>query len=116
MILPHPLQNQAAEQIIAANLSSRQAESLAKELAAAPKKPPKVRHDVYIREAEEKLTHALGTKVKITSGKKKSNIRIEFYSAEDLSRLEEGLSDLGARAKIEALHRFSQQSKSEFVV
>lgn len=42
---------------------------------------------------EDVLKMALGTKVKIKPGKKKSKIEIEFYSADDLERLVEVLTN-----------------------
>ena len=45
------------------------------------------KEDIFVVEAEDRLKIALGTKVKIKPGKKKSKIEIEFYSAEDLDRL-----------------------------
>ena len=46
-----------------------------------------VPQDVFLTDAVEKLTHLLGTQVKIHPGKKKSKIEIEFYSADDLERI-----------------------------
>ena len=46
----------------------------------------------YMREAEERLTHFLGTQVKIMTGKKKKSIQIDFYDDDDLSRILEALT------------------------
>ena len=51
------------------------------------------KEDVFVVEAEDVLKMALGTKVKIKPGKKKSKIEIEFYSADDLERLVEVLTN-----------------------
>ncbi len=40
-----------------------------------------------IRNLEEKLQHALGTKVRLHPGKKRGRIEIEYYSLEDLDRV-----------------------------
>ncbi|SFT87012.1 chromosome partitioning protein, ParB family [Selenomonas sp. GACV-9] len=90
------LQREAAEYIQAEELSARQSEALVKKLLENPdffqqKKSDTAKkdapQDVFLTEAVEKLTHLLGTQVKIHPGKKKSKIEIEFYSAEDLERI-----------------------------
>lgn len=42
---------------------------------------------VFIREVQEGLQKALGTKVSITQGKRKGKIEIEFYSNDELERI-----------------------------
>ena len=43
--------------------------------------------DVHLQNLEDQLQHALGTKVRITQGKKRGKIEIEYYSLEDLQRV-----------------------------
>lgn len=85
------LQVEAAEHIIDEDLSARDAEKLVKKLLQDPKilldASEDEKEDIFVVEAEDRLKIALGTKVKIKPGKKKSKIEIEFYSAEDLDRL-----------------------------
>lgn len=82
------------ERIIKNGLSVRQAER------AAVKKPrgrsisPLSGKDADIRNIEEKLIHALGTKVRVYHGKKRGRIEIEYYSLDDLERI---LKLVGAR-------------------
>lgn len=90
------LQREAAEYIQSEDLSARQAENLVRKLQANPEylhqKSPEEKktasdQDVHLTAAVEKLTHLLGTQVRIHPGKKKSRIEIEFYSPEDLERI-----------------------------
>lgn len=75
------------EKIIKNGLSVRQTET------AAVKKPrgrsisPAASKDPDIKNVEEKLIHALGTKVRIYHGKKRGRIEIEYYSLDDLERI-----------------------------
>ncbi len=81
-----------AKRIIDEDLSVRQTESIANALKKAkPKKDkPSLSDDVYKIELEriqEKLCSGFGTKVKITGGKKKGKIEIEYYGNDDLDRI-----------------------------
>ena len=93
------LQIEAAEYIIAEDLSARDAEKLFKKLMKDPQvlqeelEEEEYKEDIFVVEAEDVLKMALGTKVKIKPGKKKSKIEIEFYSADDLERLVEVLTN-----------------------
>ena len=93
------LKIEAAEYIIAEDLSARDAEKLVKKLMKDPQvlqeelEEEEYKEDVFVVEAEDVLKMALGTKVKIKPGKKKSKIEIEFYSADDLERLVEVLTN-----------------------
>ena len=93
------LQIEAAEYIIAEDLSARDAEKLVKKLMKDPQvlqeelEEEEYEEDIFVVEAEDVLKMALGTKVKIKPGKKKSKIEIEFYSADDLERLVEVLTN-----------------------
>ena len=77
------------EEIIEKGLSVRQAElgfsHIHKRSAKRVKNP--LTTNVEIRSLEEKLQHALGTKVRIHPGKKRGRIEIEYYSLEDLDRV-----------------------------
>ncbi len=81
-----------AKRIIDEDLSVRQTENIANAIKKAkPKKDkPSSSDDVYKIELEriqEKLCSGFGTKVKITSGKKKGKIEIEYYGNDDLERI-----------------------------
>lgn len=91
----HELQQEAAENIIAEELSARDAEELVRRLlnTPRPKKAKKVeKRELFLAEAEERLKMALGTQVRIKPGKMRSKIEIEFYSADDLERIIETLT------------------------
>ena len=87
------LQSQAAELVIARQLSVRQTEQLAAHMNKAPKivESTPVIHVDYVKEAERELENALGRKVKLIDGKKKGRIEIEFYGSEDREKLIENL-------------------------
>ena len=87
------LQSQAAELVIARQLSVRQTEQLAAHMNKAPKivESTSVIHVDYVKEAERELENALGRKVKLIDGKKKGRIEIEFYGSEDREKLIENL-------------------------
>ncbi|SDF43882.1 ParB/RepB/Spo0J family partition protein [Sporolituus thermophilus] len=90
------LQIEAAETIIAEDLSARDAEELVKRLSSAPRKkkqPQPEKKEFFVAEAEDRLKLLLGTQVKIKPGKLKSKIEIEFYSMEDLDRILDILSE-----------------------
>lgn len=82
------LQISLAEETVKNQYSVRKLEALIKGLS---NKKPKKEIDVNIKnaflDAEEKLTSSLGTKVKISQGKKRGKIEIEYYSPEELERL-----------------------------
>lgn len=104
------LQIEAAEYIIAEDLSARASEELVKRLLTNPdflsdqqrsideaeeneaENTPEHR-EVFLAEAEDRLKLMLGTQVKIKQGKKKSRIEIDFYSQDDLDRIIETLSE-----------------------
>lgn len=91
------LQMEAAEMIIAEDLSARDAEELVKRLAITPKeKRSQVKEEqpqeFFVVEAQDRLKMILGTQVRIKPGKLKSKIEIEFYSQEDLDRIVEVLT------------------------
>ena len=95
------LQLEAADYILTEELSSRQIEALVKHLQENPGYFHKQENhtsetarkkDVFLSEAENQLKLLFGTQVKISQGKKKSKIEIEFYSPEDLDRIIEALT------------------------
>lgn len=84
------LQEKIAYQIIEKDLSVRQIENYVntyKKQAAAEKKEKKVKFNIAKTEIENSLSSALGTKVKISEGKNKGKIEIEFYDNESLNKI-----------------------------
>lgn len=88
------LQTRAAEAIIQGGLSVRQAEALAKRLAAEkrPQKQTGADQVDYTTEAQKDLSSKLGRGVKIVSGRKKGRIELEYYGLDDLNDLLEALA------------------------
>jgi len=83
----------AAQKIAALDLSVRQAEAMCRSLArdARPPKPEKQLQINYLAECEKSLSRSLGRGVKITSGKRKGRMELEFYGPDDLQRLLDAL-------------------------
>ena len=82
------LRQQAAQRIIALQLSVRQAETLCKKLDKTREKPEPPALEVdYVAECEKSLSRSLGRKVRIINGKRKGRFELEFYGQEDLNRL-----------------------------
>ncbi len=82
------LRRQAAQRIMALQLSVRQAETLCRNLGKPKQKPAEQPLTVdYIAECEKTLSRHLGRKVKIVNGKRKGRFELEFYGPEDLNRL-----------------------------
>ena len=81
-------QSRAAQEVIERGLSVRQTEKLAASLLRGEKeRPEKDRESVdYAREAERRLSDALGRAVRLTGGNK-GRISLEFYSADDREAL-----------------------------
>ena len=77
------------EEIIEKGLSVRQAERGFSQYGKRRAKTKKnnISADADIRNLEEMLQHALGTKVRIYPGKKRGKIEIEYYSPKDLDRV-----------------------------
>ncbi|MBR6524288.1 MAG: ParB/RepB/Spo0J family partition protein [Clostridia bacterium] len=82
------LQEKTAYLVIEKDMSVRQLENYVN-LLKKPDRLPKVREafSVVKDDIEKLLEGALGTKVKIISGKKKGKIEIEFYDKESLDRI-----------------------------
>jgi len=68
----------------------RQVEALAGSRVAGRRRRPR-RVDPQLRELEDGLRRALGTKVSLTARKKGGRIIIEYFSPEDLTRILERL-------------------------
>ena len=84
-------QEQLAERIVKRNLNVRQAEMLANENAPKTEKKEKEK-DVFTRDAEERLTRTLRTKVEIDRKRRGGVIHIRFSSEDDLIRLYDDLT------------------------
>ena len=91
-----PQQMTAAKKIVDLSLSVRQAETLCKNMCK--EKPVQLESfplEVdYIAECEKTLTKTLGRGVKITRGKRKGRVELEFYDDDDLQRLYEALENM----------------------
>ena len=82
------LRLQAAQRIIALQLSVRQTETLCKTLEKPRVKAMESPLEVdYVAECERSLSRRLGRKVRIVNGKRKGRFELEFYGQEDLNRL-----------------------------
>lgn len=84
-------QEQLAERVVRKHLSVRQTEMLAAD--RSPKEPKKEKaKDVFTRDAEERLTRTLRTKVDIDRKRRGGVIHIRFSSEDDLIRLYDDLT------------------------
>lgn len=89
------LQKEAAQKIVALDLSVRQAEMLCKNLTKEPAEKPEPTLAVnYLAECEKSLSNRLGRGVKIVNGKRKGRFELEFYGQEDLQVLLDALMKL----------------------
>ena len=79
-------QEQLAERVVKRDLNVRQTEMLAATTSAKPVKRAKPK-DVFTRDAEEKLTRSLRTKVDIDRRRRGGVIHIRFASEDDLIRI-----------------------------
>jgi ParB family chromosome partitioning protein len=81
-------QKELRDQIIKKDLSVRQAEALARQLAKGKRPGARVRReDSDIRSLCEDLTRRLGSKVKIVQTKRGGRLEIRYRSAQDLERV-----------------------------
>ena len=94
--LPPALQEKAAEAVVSGGLSVRQAEALAKRLAAEQKEKPAAQSAGvdYAAEAQKELSSKLGRGVRIVTGRKKGRIELEYYGLDDLNDLLDALASL----------------------
>ena len=76
-----------AERVVKEELSVRQTEELIKRRKAAPKKGKETQRSIYVRDLEERLGSHWNRKVRITEGKRRGKLEIEYYGTEDLDRL-----------------------------
>lgn len=96
--LPPALQEKAAEAVVSGGLSVRQAEALAKRLAAEQEEKPAAQSAGvdYAAEAQKELSSKLGRGVRIVTGRKKGRIELEYYGLDDLNDLLDALASLRA--------------------
>ena len=96
--LPPARQEKAAEAVVSGGLSVRQAEALAKRLAAEQKEKPAAQSAGvdYAAEAQKELSSKLGRGVRIVTGRKKGRIELEYYGLDDLNDLLDALATLRA--------------------
>ena len=92
-------QENAAKKIIALQLSVRQAETMCKNMAKNAEKDeetpkPTVLEVDYIAECEKELSLHLNRGVKITRGKRKGKLELEFYGDDDLQQIYEVLKSI----------------------
>lgn len=73
--------------IVKKGLSVREAEGLVARRSKAGPVKIESKKDPQISEIEGALQQKLGTRVKITHGKKRGTIHIEYYSSDDLNRI-----------------------------
>lgn len=80
-------QIELAHKIIKEGLSVRTTEELAKKLVDIKdsKNTKNKAKDIYIVDAEERLSSMFGTRVSISTGKKKGKIEIEYHNEEELN-------------------------------
>ncbi|HUP62324.1 MAG TPA: ParB/RepB/Spo0J family partition protein [Thermoanaerobaculia bacterium] len=83
-------QEQLAERVVKKNLNVRQTEMLAAEKSPKAAEPEKEK-DVFTRDAEEKLTRTLRSKVEIDRKRRGGVIKIRYGSEDELIRLVDGL-------------------------
>ncbi|HET7711934.1 MAG TPA: ParB/RepB/Spo0J family partition protein [Thermoanaerobaculia bacterium] len=85
-------QEQLADRVVRRNLNVRQTEVLASESAAKPAPKKEKEKDVFTRDAEERLTRLLRTKVEIDRKRRGGSICIRFASEDDLIRIYDELT------------------------
>jgi len=85
-------QERLAEEIVRRSLSVRQAEQRAATMAAGDHVIHEKRRDPFTRDAEEKLSRSLQTRVRIVRSRRGGKIELQFSSEEELIGLFERLS------------------------
>ncbi|MEG2065994.1 MAG: ParB/RepB/Spo0J family partition protein [Clostridia bacterium] len=80
-------QIELAKRIFDEGLSVRAIEDLAKKISENKeiKKSPEKNKDIYIKDAEDRLTNIFGTKVNISKRKKKGKLEIQDHTDEELN-------------------------------
>lgn len=93
------LRHQAAQRIIALQLSVRQTETLCRTMEKdREERPAPAPQGVdYIGDCERELTRKLGRRVRIVNGKRKGHFELEFYGQDDLNRLLAALQTLSVK-------------------
>lgn len=92
--LPEKERVGAARRMIDQELTVRQAENMCRNLLKKkpPQEPKPAALEVdYIAECEKNLSRQMGRGVKITNGRRKGRVELEFYGADDLQKLLEQL-------------------------
>ena len=93
-------QEKTAQTIVSTGLSVRQTEMLVKRLQSAQEEPEEAPSPAqpaevdYVAEAERDLSQRMGRACRITQGKKKGRIEIEYYGVDDLNDLLDLLGQL----------------------
>jgi ParB family transcriptional regulator, chromosome partitioning protein len=85
-------QEQLAERVVRRDLSVRQTEMLAAEKSSPKGGKKEKEKDVFTRDAEERLTRSLRTKVEIDRKRRGGVIHIRFSSEDDLIRIYDDLT------------------------
>ncbi len=80
-----------AEEVARRGLSVRQTEARVAQIAAGPKLRREKRRDPFTRDAEEKLSRRLRTRVRIARRRRGGKIELQFGSEEELIGLFERL-------------------------
>ncbi len=80
-------QTEAAMLVIEKELSVRQTEQLVKDWDKKKADKQKPKQNLAALELQESLSHKLGTKVRISEGKQKGKIEIEFYDQDGLNKI-----------------------------
>jgi ParB family chromosome partitioning protein len=80
-------QEQLAERVVKRNLNVRQTEMLAAESSPKSADVPEKEKDIFTRDAEEKLTRTLRSKVEIDRKRRGGVIHVRFTSEDELIRL-----------------------------
>ena len=99
--LPAAKQLDAAETVVAQDLSVRQTEALVKRLMSDRRthemSPEEATQQLHVRLTEEQLSETLGRAVKIKCGRKKGRIELDYYDMDDLNDLIDALFALDRR-------------------
>ncbi len=90
-------QEALAERIVRQSLNVRQTELLASGSPKIVRKEDEQKKDVFTRDAEEKLTSALRTRVEIARKRRGGSITVHFANEDDLIRIYEELSSRGRK-------------------
>ena len=80
-------QEQLAERVVKRNLNVRQTEMLAAEQSSPKAEQPEKEKDIFTRDAEDKLTRTLRSKVEIDRKRRGGVIHVRFGSEDELIRL-----------------------------